>query len=162
MAGGKGGVTAMIKEIEPQALFTHCYGHALHLARADTTKQCKVVKEALETTHEISKLVKCSPKRDVQLQTLKDNDDDEDVPGSIRRLCPTCWTVGAESMHSIVDNYQKLKALWEWSLEEYKESEPKIPIEGVQALFWFNIRCSNFKACGFLKCHAPNEGSFRM
>ena len=133
MAGRKGGVAAMIKEIEPRALFTHCYGHALNLACADTIKQCKVVKEALETTHEISKLVKCSPKRDAQLQTLKDNDDDEDVPGSIRRLCPTRWTVRAESMQSIIDNYQQLKALWEWSLEEYKESEPKIRIEGVQA-----------------------------
>ena len=133
MAGGKGEVAAMIKEIEARALFTHCYGHALNLACADTIKQCKVVKEALETTHEISKLVKCSPKRDAQLQTLKDNDDDEDVPGSIRRLCPTRNTVCAESMQSIIDNYQELKALWEWSLEEYNESEPKNRIEGVQA-----------------------------
>ena len=124
---------AMIKEIEPRALFTHCYGHALNLACADTIKQCKVVKEALEMTHEISKLVKCSPKRDAQLQTLKDDDDDEDVPGSIRRLCATRWTVRAKSMQSIIDNYQKLKALWEWSLEEYKESERKIRIEGMQA-----------------------------
>ena len=66
-------------------------------------------------------------------KTLKDNGDDEDVPGSIRRLCPTGWTVRAESMQSIIDNYQQLTALWEWSLEEYKESEPKIRIEGVQA-----------------------------
>ena len=49
MAGGKEGVAAMIKEIEPRALFRHCYGHALNLACADTMKQCKVVKEALET-----------------------------------------------------------------------------------------------------------------
>ena len=66
-------------------------------------------------------------------KTLKDNDDDEDVTGSIRGLCPTRWTVRAESMQSIIDNYQQLKALWEWSLEEYKESEPKIRIEGVRA-----------------------------
>ena len=74
------------------------------------------------------------------------------------------------SMQNVIDNYQKLKALWEWSLEEYKESEPKIRIEGVQLssneevrlLFWFNIRRSNFKACGFLKYHAPNEGSFSI
>ena len=41
MAGHKGGVAAMIKKIEPRALFTHCYGHALNLAFADTIiKQC--------------------------------------------------------------------------------------------------------------------------
>lgn len=119
MAGNKGGVATIIK--------------ALSLACADTVKQCKVVKEALETTHEISKVVKCSPKRDVQLETLKKNVDDEDPAGNIRRLCPTCWTVHAKSMQSIVANYEKLKELWEWLLEVYKVSEPKIRIEGVKS-----------------------------
>ena len=50
MARCKGGVAAMIKKIEPWALFTPCYGHALNLACANTIKQCKVVKKALETT----------------------------------------------------------------------------------------------------------------
>ena len=29
MAGARGGVAAKIQELEPRALFTHCYGHAL-------------------------------------------------------------------------------------------------------------------------------------
>ena len=36
MGGSKGGVAAMIKKIEPRAPYTHCYGHALNLACADT------------------------------------------------------------------------------------------------------------------------------
>ena len=41
MAGRKRGVVAMIKEIEPRALLTHCYGHALNPACADRIiKQC--------------------------------------------------------------------------------------------------------------------------
>ena len=65
-------VAAMIKKIEPRALYTHCYGHALNLACADTIKQCKIV-----TTHEISKLVKCSPKRDAHLEAIRKNTSDE-------------------------------------------------------------------------------------
>ena len=58
----------MIKKIEPRALYTLL--HALNLACADTIKQCKIVKNALETTHEITKLVKCSPKREAWPETI--------------------------------------------------------------------------------------------
>ena len=42
MAGRKGWVAAMIKEIEPRALLTHCYGHALNLACAETMNSVKL------------------------------------------------------------------------------------------------------------------------
>ena len=32
MAGARAGVAVKIQELEPQAVFTHCYGHALNLA----------------------------------------------------------------------------------------------------------------------------------
>ena len=53
----------MIEESEPaqSSLYTYCYGHTLNLACANTIKQLKVVKNALETTLEITKLVKCFP-----------------------------------------------------------------------------------------------------
>lgn len=38
MAGTKAGVAAKIAKIEPQAVFTHCYGHALNLSVSDTIK----------------------------------------------------------------------------------------------------------------------------
>ena len=40
-----------------------------------------------------------------------------DIPG-IRVLCPTCWTVRADSIKSILDNYSYLLELWdEWKQE---------------------------------------------
>ena len=121
----------MIKKIEPRALYTHCYGHALNLACADTIKQCKIVKNALETTHEITKLVKCSPKRDARLETIRKNTSDEAF-SNIRRLCPTRWTVRADSMQSIINNYEELTQLWEWSLEEYTDTETKYFVNGCE------------------------------
>ena len=29
-------------DLEPRAVYTYCYGHALNLAAGDTLKQCKV------------------------------------------------------------------------------------------------------------------------
>ena len=56
---------------EPKALFLHCYGHALNLAVIDKVKGCQVVKEALDTAFEVSKLISFSPKRATQFHELK-------------------------------------------------------------------------------------------
>ena len=61
MAGAKSGVATQIIQEEPRATFTHCYGHALNLAAGDTIKKNKLLRNALDTTFEISKLLKYSP-----------------------------------------------------------------------------------------------------
>ena len=73
MTGVKKGVASQIISKEPRAIFTHCYGHALNLAVGDTVKQSKLMRDALNTTHEISKLLKYSPKRDSLFECLKQN-----------------------------------------------------------------------------------------
>ena len=85
-------------------LFTymHCYGHALNLAAGDSIKSFKLMKDTLHTTLEVSKLVKYSPKRDVQFEKLKDNFA-PDNPGFCV-LCPTRWTVRADTLKSVLDN----------------------------------------------------------
>ena len=60
MSSSKRGVAKRIADLEPR----HCYGHALNLAAGDTLKQCKLMKDSLETTREITKLIKYSPRRD--------------------------------------------------------------------------------------------------
>lgn len=64
MSSLKCGVPKRISDLEPQAVYNHCYGHALNLAAGDTLKQSKVMKDALETTWKITKLIKYSPRRD--------------------------------------------------------------------------------------------------
>ena len=58
---------------------------------------------------------------------------DEIAPqdAGIRVLCPTRWTVKAEALKSIVDNFEVLQNLWEESLEYVKESEMRARIGGV-------------------------------
>ena len=57
MSGLHSGVAKRILDEDPRAVFTHCYGHAPNLASSDTVRNCKVLKSALEITHEIVKLV---------------------------------------------------------------------------------------------------------
>lgn len=72
MMGAKAGVAAKIEEIEPQAVFTHCYGHSLNLSVSDTIKHLPAMKDCLDTSIELVKLIKFSPKRETMLRELKE------------------------------------------------------------------------------------------
>ena len=123
MAGAHKSVATQISSEEPRALFTHCYGHALNLAVCDAVKKCKVIQDAMDSTFEISKLIKFSPKRDAMFTKLKTEFSPE-TPG-FRVLCPTRWTVRADSLLSVIDNYTALQSTWEESLESRLDTEVK-------------------------------------
>ena len=129
MSGLRSGVVKLVQNEEPRAVYTHCYGHPLNLACSDSIKGCPLMKDALDIVYEITKLIKKSPRRDSTFQTLRE-EISPTSPG-IRILCPTRWTVKADSLHSIVTNYAVLQALWEESLEFVKDSEMRSRIIGV-------------------------------
>ena len=52
---------------------------------------------------------------------------------TITLLCPTRSTVRAKSLRSIIDNFQMLQILWEWSLDNCSDTEMKARIRGVDA-----------------------------
>ena len=129
MTGVKKGVASQISSKEPRAIFTHCYGHALNLAVGDTVKQSKLMRDAFNTTHEISKLLKYSPKRDSLIECLKQNIAPETQ--GFRTLCPTRWTVRAASLKSVIDNYTVLQELWDEC--DTNDSDIRARILGVSA-----------------------------
>ena len=131
MSGLKTGVATRIQQLESRAIYTHCYGHSLNLAAGDTIKNSTVMKKALDITLEMSKLIKFSPKRDALFQKLKGELQPE-CPG-MRVLCPTRWTVRADSLKSVLDNYSVLQELWEESVKVTKESELTARIVGVSS-----------------------------
>ena len=131
MAGAIRGVAAQIISEEPRALFTHCYGHSLNLAASDSVMKCKVVTDAIDATFEISKLIKYSPKCDAMFLKLK-SELSPDSPG-FRVLCPTHWTVRADSLHSVLDNYTALQHLWDECLETRLDTEVKARVIGVKS-----------------------------
>jgi len=71
MCGPKNGVSTQILAEESHATFMHCYGHALNLATADVVWNVKCLKSTLDTTLEVSKLLKYSPRRGDIFEKLK-------------------------------------------------------------------------------------------
>ena len=131
MAGIRNGVAKKIRDEEPRAVFTHWYGHSLNLAVSDTIKKSSVMKNSLNTVHEITKLVKYSPRRESLFNAIKD----DLAPGNtgIRIFCPTRWTVRADSMGSIVKNYSVLQELWDQAISIVRDTETISRIRGIDA-----------------------------
>ena len=130
MRGPKNGVATQLLRDEPRAVYVHCYGHALHLAVGDSVRHCKLLKDTIDITFEVSKLVKFSPKSNVQFKKLK-TDLVSDSPGFII-FCPTRWTVRAASLRSVIDNYTVLQQLWEMLKDE--TSDPTIKARIISVL----------------------------
>ena len=58
----------------------------------------------------------------------------------LRLLCSTWWTVCADSLLSIINNYSTLLSTWNEALEATKITEAKARIQGVEApMKTFNI-----------------------
>lgn len=53
MAGRRNGVAAQITSEESRAIFTHCYGHSLNLAAADTINQNKLLQNTLDNSRDV-------------------------------------------------------------------------------------------------------------
>lgn len=126
MSGLRSGVAKRVRDEEPRAVFTHCYSHSLNLAASDSVKKSQLMKSALDTTHEITKLIKLSPRRDAIFKQLKDESDSSNV--CIKLLCPTRWTVRADSLFSIM-----LLDTWDKAGEIARDTESKARIQGVSS-----------------------------
>ena len=131
MRGAKSGVAARILAEEPRALCTHCYGHSINLAACDAIRGTKLMKDAMETAHEITKLIKYSPRREEIFRSQKASSSDHHGTG-LRVLCPTRWTVQADSLASIMSNYAVLQDTWVEAMSVARDTETKARIHGVQ------------------------------
>ena len=115
---------------------TNCYGHSLNLAASDAIWNSKLMKDALDTTHEITKLIKFSPGREAIFWANRQENGmltDSSSTVGIRVLYSTRWTVRADSLFSVVENYTILINTWDEATRVIRDMETKARIVGVQS-----------------------------
>ena len=118
MLGKNSGVAKQVLDIQPKAFATHCHCHSLSLSVKETTKECKILSETMGTSSEIAKLIKYSPKREQKLESIKVTYEDEEPVHRISKFSMTRWTVRANCLQRIIDNYSFLYELWDECLSE--------------------------------------------
>ena len=94
------------------------------------TKEGDTWHDVMSVVREICILVKFSPKREHLLENISDNivQEDSETFKKLKKLSTTRWTVRAECMKRIVDNYELFLQLWEDCLEEKLDQETKARI----------------------------------
>ena len=143
--GHKTGVAKRIQHLQPKAYPTHCHGHplSLYIRVKNTTKNCKLLSDTMDTAKEIVSLMKFSPKRESLLGEIKENlEGPESEAKGILGLCPTRWTVRASCFQRILHNYAALLQEWTISLDEKLQSDLRGRIIGCKAqmnTFYFFI-----------------------
>ena len=147
MSGHCSGVSKRVQDEEARAVFTHCYSHSLNLAASDSIKKSKLMKAALDTTHEITEVIKLSPRHEALLKEIQHESEISSSTGtiSIKLLCPTCWTLRADSLFSVIDNYSELLSTWEKAGDIARDTESKARIQGVASqMNTFDFHFGNF------------------
>ena len=129
MSGCLNGLATQIQRLEKRALYIHCYGHSLNLGCADAIKEIPLLRNTLDYAHEITHFIKASPKRFAIFNRLKQEISDENI--GIRVLCNTRWTVRADSLESILNNYGILIDTFEECLEDATDSKVRATIGGI-------------------------------
>jgi len=130
MSGKRRSLAKKIMDEQPLALYTHCYSHSLNLAVSDMIKNSSTTKKVLDIAHEITKLVKYSPRREALFRDIKNNMPPCSLPG-ICVMCPTRWTVRADTLHSITCNYSTLQELWDQAVKIVHDNDTTARIGGI-------------------------------
>lgn len=105
MSGQRSDVAKRIADVEKRALFIHCCTHSLNLAVQDSSRNVNIIRDLLEVTKDVINFVHNSPKRCRLFDRLKREIHDVDRR-NLRPLCPTRFTVRANSLDSLKSNYE--------------------------------------------------------
>ena len=99
-------VAEQLKALKPLAVKVHCLAHYLNLCLQDTTRKCWLVRDALNVTMELSKLIVNSPKC---FHVFKQCKQDLATGGAgFRPLCPTRWTIQTGALDTVLKDYAVL------------------------------------------------------
>ena len=144
--GHVSGVAKRFQDDNAATIPVHCLAHCVNLSLQEVACSVKSVKEALSFSMDVIQLIKYSPKRQVILETVKNQQELSSTAG-IRTLCPTCWTVHTGALQAILNNYESLRETFEISSKGSGECARRA--NGVLALMdrfstYFGVKLSVF------------------
>ncbi|CAG7827101.1 unnamed protein product [Allacma fusca] len=127
MSGMHHGVAKQMLEMEPRALFVHCYAHRLNLAIQDSVRSITLLRDGLSHVHEIGVMLKGSAKRLSIYEAVKQQFHEEESSKGIKPqpLCETRWTVRGRNVTAIIKNYATILEF----LRNLGESNDKVAVK---------------------------------
>ena len=119
MAGKKSGVLTQVLVVQPKVVVIHYQEHSLSISAKSINKECDVLHDTMSVVEEICIPLKLLPKQEHLPGIISDNIEKEDSEAfkKLKKLSGTRWTVHAECVKRVIDNYESLLKLWEECLK---------------------------------------------
>ena len=108
MSGSVKGVRCRIQQMQPKALYVHCFAHTLNLSvQLDAVRSIPFVRDVMQNLRDLATIVRGSAKRLVTFHAVADGFDTCDAV-TPRPLCPTRWTVRFTAIDAALRSYRVL------------------------------------------------------
>lgn len=107
MSGSIKGVRSRIQQLQPKALYVHCFAHTLNLSVQDAVRSIPFVRDVMQNLRDLATIVRGSAKRLVTFKAVADGFDTCDAV-TPRPLCPTRWTVRFTAIDAALKSYMVL------------------------------------------------------
>ncbi|KAE8749151.1 hypothetical protein FOCC_FOCC004058 [Frankliniella occidentalis] len=104
MRGAVKGVQGRIRELQPLAVYVHCFNHSLNLALQDTAKSVTLVRDCTDWTREVANMIRRSPHRRAMFDTFA-QEHPEAKGTNLQPVCATRWTMRTPATTGVLDNY---------------------------------------------------------
>ena len=90
--GRYSGVSARIKELEPRALYIHCYCHLLNLSLQDSCTADHLIRNTLGIINALYDFLEASTKRhSILFEAVQKAINTAKPPTTLKHLCETRW-----------------------------------------------------------------------
>jgi len=117
MSGQYKGCQALIREMQPLALYVHCGAHCVNLVAQSVCEAVFLVRDAMESLQELGSLFSQSLKCRTAFANIAQSDHGISKVQKIRPLCPTRWLVRVSAIQALIAQYELvLDCLEEMSL----------------------------------------------
>lgn len=138
MSGGVGGLQTKIREKYPEALFVHCYSHALNLVLQQSVRNVKECSNFFNKLSGISSFFCKSPKRTNALSSFMNK--------KLPRLAPTRWNFSSRLVNTVKEYRTHLIEYFENITENSEEWDSESVLLASGCATFLN----SFQACFLL------------
>ena len=115
MAGHQNGLNKKVRDVEPSAIFVHCYSHQLNLTLQQSAKLIPKCTLFFQTLSSMASFFSRSPLRTDALQDF--------VQKRLPRVAPTRWNFTSRLVNTVMENYENLKTFFQHVLENSQNWE---------------------------------------
>jgi len=109
MSGEHSGLQKRVRDIAPQALFTHCYAHCLNLVIVSAVSACRVAKNFFGLLQNMYVFIQTCSKRHAMFHNMQDKHC-TGRPRTLKALSTTRWACHIDSINTVNDTMPAILA----------------------------------------------------